>query len=887
VENRRAQITRGISNCRRFRLFICDMRTPFLALAAVIALGFTAGAAGPHPSLPPPVVPECLGVNIHFTDPKPGEMEMLAAAGFKWVRMDFSWSSTERKRGEYDFSAYDRLVANLDKHKLRAVFILDYGNPLYAEPGEKQPFTSRANTPGFREAFAKWAVAAVSHFKGRGYLWEMWNEPNHDHFWKPKTNVDDYAALAKATGEALHAAGLTTGDTGKDVKMVRSRPGNPSSPVLPVSPVVQSGECFIGPATSTIDLPFLETCFKAGLLEYWDAVSVHPYRQSAPETVEDEYRAVRLLIRKYAPKDKTIPIISGEWGYSTQYPAFAGKDAAARDDQQAKWLARMFLTNIANDVALSIWYDWHDDGTNPTEPEHHFGVVAHEYHPGRDPVYDPKPAYTAMKTMTEQLGGFRFNKSLAFKGQLSGMDHVTLFEGAGEVRLAAWSHGDTGNLVELPADNDDVTVVKKDGTKSVQTANQPGHRIGLQYALEPDPAYLRFRKPNEALQIAAAVNRLPLEWMFDTPGRSPELRIGFRNIGSNPLSARFGTPDSFRPLLVCPPSDMKAQWVAKGAQFERRFAAHAKSRLPNGEALLLGIEIAPTLDSHIHENVPIYQLVRVAPSLPIRVSRLPGPAEEVIVKIENPSGLPWSGAIQALSQGWKGGHKGVSGKVSLTLPKDQAAVVARIPITKEPDRDISWTVVSAIALIAADGSVSQVPLPLTRIVKLEVSNVEVLPDGDSKAEAIPTTSAEPPSEGAVGEGVPVLRLNYRFSADRKFFRVINPSWPPPGEKDLIQSPKFFGLWIYGDGQGCRPRIRFMDSTEQVFQSSGPKITWKGWRQVFFAMESTNEKPLERWGGEDDGKIHYPIEFDSIFLLDNVSRQPVEGEIYLSAPTLIY
>ena len=214
--------------------------------------------AAPHPSLPPPVVPECLGVNIHFTDPQRGEMEMLAAAGFKWVRMDFSWAGTERKAGEYDFSAYDRLVAALEKHKLRAVFILDYGNPLYAAPGDKQPFTSRAGTAEFRDAFAKWAVAAVSHFKGRGTLWEMWNEPNHEGFWKPKPNAAEYAALAKATGAALRKAGL----------------------------LGEKGEAFIGPATSTIDLPFLEECFKAGLLSDWDAVSVHPYRQQAPETVE-------------------------------------------------------------------------------------------------------------------------------------------------------------------------------------------------------------------------------------------------------------------------------------------------------------------------------------------------------------------------------------------------------------------------------------------------------------------------------------------------------------------------------------------------------------------------------------------------------------------------
>lgn len=269
---------------------------PRILLASALLLrGATAAlAGGPHPSLPPPVIPECLGVNIHFTDPQPGELEMLAAAGFKWVRMDFGWAGTERKRGEYDFSTYDRLVANLDKHKIRAVFILDYGNPLYAEPGDKHPFTSRANTAEFRDAFVRWAVAAVSHFKGRGCLWEMWNEPNIAQFWKSPAGREDYIALAKATGEALRAAKL----------------------------VGEKGEAFIGPATSTIDQPFLEACFQAGLLEFWDAVSVHPYRQTEPETVEEEYRAVRLLIRKYAPKDKTIPIISGEWGYSTAWKDF-------------------------------------------------------------------------------------------------------------------------------------------------------------------------------------------------------------------------------------------------------------------------------------------------------------------------------------------------------------------------------------------------------------------------------------------------------------------------------------------------------------------------------------------------------------------------------------
>src|SRR5947209_8256134 len=83
--------------------------------------------------------------------------------------------------------------------------------------------------------------ATAHHFKGRGYLWEMWNEPNIQ-FWKPRPSADDYAKLALAVGKALRDA--------------------------------EPDEAYIGPATSGIDLKFIETCFKAGCLEYWSAVSV-------------------------------------------------------------------------------------------------------------------------------------------------------------------------------------------------------------------------------------------------------------------------------------------------------------------------------------------------------------------------------------------------------------------------------------------------------------------------------------------------------------------------------------------------------------------------------------------------------------------------------------
>jgi hypothetical protein len=146
-----------------------------------------------------------------------------------------------------------------------------------------------------------------------------------------------------------------------------------------------------------MNFDFLERCFQAGLLADWDAVSVHPYRHNgAPATATDEFRRLRALIAKYAPSGKTIPIISSEWGYSALWKNI---DEA----KQAEYVTQMFQTNIAAGIPLSIWYDWRDDGDDPANSEHRYGLVRRPYHPGRNPVYDPKPAYEAMKAFAARL----------------------------------------------------------------------------------------------------------------------------------------------------------------------------------------------------------------------------------------------------------------------------------------------------------------------------------------------------------------------------------------------------------------------------------------------------------------------------------------------------
>ncbi len=115
----------------------------------------------------------CSGVNIHFVTGHEKDLDMIAAAGFRFIRMDFIWQNTELKKGVYDWTSYDELTHNLNKRGLRAIYILDYSNSLYEDEVEfKDPIngTTHRGTASPRNlesinAFAHWAASNVLSFQ--------------------------------------------------------------------------------------------------------------------------------------------------------------------------------------------------------------------------------------------------------------------------------------------------------------------------------------------------------------------------------------------------------------------------------------------------------------------------------------------------------------------------------------------------------------------------------------------------------------------------------------------------------------------------------------------------------------------------------------------------
>ncbi|MEZ0324738.1 MAG: cellulase family glycosylhydrolase [Fimbriimonas sp.] len=341
--------------------------------------------------LPGLTVPAGWGVNIHFTRTSESTTRQLRESGFKWIRKDLYWKEVEKERGVFDFSRYDSLMNTLAQAGVRAMLILDYGNPLYREGPPR--------TSSERVAFLRYVRAAVQRYKGRGVVWEMWNEPNLDQYWQPRVDVREYVALAKAVGQTIRQ--------------------------------IAPAEWYVGLASNHFDWRFLEGCFAGGLLETFDGVTVHPYRRSdPPETVLADWQRLWSLIGRYKPAGRPVVMISGEWGYSELYPGM-------NERLQAIYAPRQYLSNLLAGVPMSIWYDW-EDGPNANDKEHRFGVTRLR---GAE-----KLTYKQVRHLSSMLAGY------AYKGRVplgSGADYLLLFQRGRSNRYALWTTA-SDRQIDLP-----------------------------------------------------------------------------------------------------------------------------------------------------------------------------------------------------------------------------------------------------------------------------------------------------------------------------------------------------------------------------------------------------------------------------------------------------
>jgi polysaccharide biosynthesis protein PslG len=325
-----------------------------------------------------------LGVNVQDTTSNPTtDFAMMQAAGVAVARWDLTWHAVETTKGQYNWSDYDVLCNACVSHGIWPLFILCYSNSLYDQDG--------VDSDTFRQGFAQYAAAAADHFKGKGAMYEIWNEPNST-FWPGGSDVSAYMSLVQQAAPAIRYA-------------------DPNAAII--------APATLGVDTTTSPPGFLSSCFAGGLLNLVDAVSVHPYRAANPETAVASYASVRNLINQYKPG---VPIACSEYGYSVLDPS--NTPLVARQ-LQGDYMARAFLVNLSQGIPLSTWFEWME----PSTPNG-FGVVTRDL--------QRYPAYNELQLLTRSLSGETFTSKLT---DHNSNDWLLVFTGGGHTTLAAWTTG--------------------------------------------------------------------------------------------------------------------------------------------------------------------------------------------------------------------------------------------------------------------------------------------------------------------------------------------------------------------------------------------------------------------------------------------------------------
>jgi len=231
-----------------------------LGVLAVCMLGINAGyAANP--------VPEGHGVNIHFTGAPTKDLDLLQEMGFDMARTDLKWGRVEKNKGQYDWTEYDQLINGLLSRGIRPYLILDYNNTAYGASHELDGISNSTQIQGYTN-FAK---AAVARYKGKGIIWEIWNEPNLGIFWRPGPSATDYMKLVKSAVPAMRAAD-------------------------PNAVIVAPGAAFIA---NTFD--YIKECAKQGLFNYIAGLRVFPYKNNSPVNgdIQNLLRELRDILTQY------------------------------------------------------------------------------------------------------------------------------------------------------------------------------------------------------------------------------------------------------------------------------------------------------------------------------------------------------------------------------------------------------------------------------------------------------------------------------------------------------------------------------------------------------------------------------------------------------------
>lgn len=329
------------------------------------------------------------------------QAQMIAEAGFQWIRQQFPWEDIEiHGRGDFDdrrnvdavgvvsaWAKYDHIVDLAQQYGLNIMARLD--NPpawTHANPdiGEKAP-------PDDVQDFVNYAVAVAERYKGRLRYYQIWNEPNIYPEWgNQPVSPEAYTDLLCRTYTALKAV---------DPQIVVI--SGPLSPTVSLTP------------ENLNDFIFLQRMYDAGASQCFDVMSAQGYgfysgptdRRLRPMTLTyARHIYIRDIMVANDDAHKPIWISEAAWNAQPEDPNIVqiqyGDFGIVTEEQAARYMPLAYQRAQEEWPWVGVIFYWffkHEDDSRKNQASYYFRMV--------EPDFTPLPVYDSMKAyITEQQG---------------------------------------------------------------------------------------------------------------------------------------------------------------------------------------------------------------------------------------------------------------------------------------------------------------------------------------------------------------------------------------------------------------------------------------------------------------------------------------------------
>lgn len=433
------------------------------------------------------------GLSVHTQRFSPAEQEREALAagwcGAKVYREDIYWSRVNPEPGVWEWARYDSLLDLYDRYNMELQGIYVY-QPRWID----QKFQEN----GSPEEWGEFVRRVTERYRDRIHYMEVWNEPDILTFRdKPALYID---ILKNAYAEAKKVA--------------------------PEMTILTGG--FSGTVSTEHQARFVRRVLADAKGSY-DVIAFHGHG-----SIDAYMPHMNALLAARTEFDISAPWYANETAIPSNWAGELG---------QGHTLFKKLLVSWANGAIGYTWYDLRNDGFDPKNAEHNYGLLTHDFY--------PKPAYGVYNMLA---GYYREAKFLQPVNLGDGLRGYLFRARDGGFLLPVWSNDSSDQLLHLAGVKGKAALVDLFGNETPL----PVINESVALAVGSMPATLRITQQEEAPILAGEFVICDDSFNISSGGEQP-FRVRLHNPSDHPLLFSLG---------CTPPDGISGKGLGKKLQIE-------------------------------------------------------------------------------------------------------------------------------------------------------------------------------------------------------------------------------------------------------------------------------------------------------------------------------